>query len=628
MKKTLYTILFIFISVLLKAQDSIPDVFTNVYYDKSCKLYHQYNKEKYYAESEMTTLTLSNLRGDPKAYEKGIKFDFKDPNLKGTLYYGLINFNDSKYPSPVWYGRTSNIKEGKSKINILKRLSGKYDMSNWQEKGHGTLGYRVANKKGHLLFEGVIAFNYEKITGFSIANSLLNGPFINLLKPTSVTISFETNYPIVAKIRIDGKVFSSNEKTTKHEILISDLKPDTNYTYQVDYIDAKQTYSFKTAYEEGSRKAFTFAYLSDSRGGQGGGERDLYGVNHFVMRKMMALANYNNVVFTQITGDLIDGYMGKSEINLQYANFKRTIEPFAHYFPVVTTVGNHEAVGRIFKGKKGRWVAFVPSFPFETKSAAAVFAENFVNPHTDLVSEDGAYYDPNPNKTDFPPYDETVFYYIYGNVVMVVLNSNYLYAPALRKNPSTGGNLHGYIMDNQLKWLEKTLANFEKNDNIDHVFVTQHTPAFPNGGHVKDDMWYNGDNSHRPVIAGKPVKKGIIERRDEYLNILINKSSKVVAMLTGDEHNYNKVKVTPEVNIYPENYTLPKLKRSRTIWQINNGAAGAPYYAQNPNTPWNDAVSGFSTQYALVLIHVDGKKIHVEVLNPETFELIDSYELR
>jgi hypothetical protein len=94
-------------------------------------------------------------------------------------------------------------------------------------------------------------------------------------------------------------------------------------------------------------------------------------------------------------------------------------------------------------------------------------------------------------------------------------------------------------MDNQIKWLRETIAKLEKDRDIDHIFVTQHTPAFPNGGHSRDDMWYSGDNSKRPFIAGKPVDKGIIERRDEYLDILINESTKVVGMLTGDEHNYN-----------------------------------------------------------------------------------------
>ena len=628
MKNSVIFLVLFFTSFVLIAQDSIPDVFSNVYYDKSCKLYHKYKKDKYYAQEENTKLTLANLQGNPTAFENGIHFNFKDEKLTGTLYYGLISFNESKYPSPVWYGRTSKIKEGKSNINIQKRLSGKYDMTNWKKNGQGTLGYRIANKKGKLLFEGVIGFKYNENQGISIATSIINGPFVHMLESDGATISFDTNFPIIANVKVGDQLFYSPEKTTKHEIKITGLQPETEYSYIVDYQDSKQTYSFKTAPKLGVRKPFTFAYISDCRGGQGGGERDLYGVNYYVLRKMLALANYNDVKFMQVTGDLIDGYMGKNEINIQYANWKRSIEPFAHYFPIIPAVGNHEAVGKIFRNDKGRWLAFIPDFPFETNSASAVFAENFVNPHSTLVSEDGAYYDPNPNKIDFPPYDETVFYYTYDNVAIVVLNSNYLYSPALYKNPTTGGNLHGYIMDNQLKWLEETLANLEKNDKIDHIFVTHHTPAFPNGGHVKDDMWYNGDNTHRPIIAGKPVNKGIIERRDEYLEILINKSSKVVATLTGDEHNYNKVEVTPDVNIYPENYPYTKFKRNRTLWQINNGAAGAPYYAQNPNTPWNDAVSGFSTQYALVLISIDGKKVHVKVLNPETFETIDEYDLR
>ena len=101
-----------------------------------------------------------------------------------------------------------------------------------------------------------------------------------------------------------------------------------------------------------------------------------------------------------------------------------------------------------------------------------------------------------------------------------------------------------------------------------------------------------------------------------------------MAIFTGDEHNYNKVEITPEVNIYPENYEYPKLQRSRTLWQINDGAAGAPYYAQDTTPPWTKAVSGFSTQLALVLVYVDGSKISVKVMNPDTLEMIDEYILR
>jgi hypothetical protein len=181
-------------------------------------------------------------------------------------------------------------------------------------------------------------------------------------------------------------------------------------------------------------------------------------------------------------------------------------------------------------------------------------------------------------------------------------------------------------MDNQLEWLKKEVQKFEEDANIDHVFMTQHTPCFPNGGHVRDDMWYNGNNDFRPFVAGKPLAKGIIERRDEILDIIINQSSKVRAILTGDEHNYAKTEVGPETIIYPENYPLPKLKLSRTIYQINNGSAGAPYYAQE-QTPWTPKVTGFSTQNVLVLFDVKGKQLSMRVINPDTFEDVDELNL-
>ena len=159
-----------------------------------------------------------------------------------------------------------------------------------------------------------------------------------------------------------------------------------------------------------------------------------------------------------------------------------------------------------------------------------------------------------------------------------------------------------------------------------HIFVTTHTPFFPNGGHVRDDMWYAGNNAMRPYVAGKQMEKGIIERRDQMLDILVNQSKKVRAILTGDEHNYNRLRLTPETTIYPEKYEPAKIKLSRTIYQINNGAAGAPYYAQE-QTPWTPFVSGFTTRHALVFFHVKGKKIQVEVLDPDTLEEVDRFNL-
>jgi hypothetical protein len=101
----------------------------------------------------------------------------------------------------------------------------------------------------------------------------------------------------------------------------------------------------------------------------------------------------------------------------------------------------------------------------------------------------------------------------------------------------------------------------------------------------------------------------------------------VLAVLTGDEHNYNRTRLDATVPIYPPAWDKPKVELKRPFFQINNGAAGAPYYAQD-DTPWSAAVSGFSTQHAVCLLIVEGPKVRIETVNPETLEVIDRAVLR
>ena len=463
---------------------------------------------------------------------------------------------------------------------------------------------------------------------FEVVPSIAEGPFVNKLPDGKIAIWCRTTLPVKATVEADGKTFSEEKAMMHHEWEIAGLKPEAKYEYTVRYGELSQQYHFITAPEKGSRKPFVFAYSSDSRHANGGGERKIYGANAYIMKKMAALAYSNYAAFFQFTGDMIDGYLTNvEEQKVQYTNWKKALEPFWHYMPFCVGMGNHEALGYLYEDADKNPVAFVDGFPYKSFSAESVFQDEFVNPISSLKSEDNNKYDPNKTITDFPSYTESVFYYTHGNVAMIVLNSDYWYAPTMRINNSTSGGLHGYIMDNQLEWLRKTVTKLEQDPGIDHVFVTRHTPVFPNGGHAKDDMWYHGNNDTRPYIAGIPVDKGIIERRDEYLDILINQSTKVIAILTGDEHNYNWLKLTPEVPIYPENYPHKKLNISRPIYQINNGAAGAPYYGQEI-LPWSDFTQSFSVENALCLFYVDGKKIFMRVINPDTLNEIDTLQLR
>jgi len=608
--------------------NDIPGSHANIFVDQDKKIYIK-NRDgnRYDLKPEKPKYTLRMVRGNPAGAKTGIRFYFHDPDYgitlkRGLLYYGFIHHGDGRYNLPVFYRHASPIVDGRAGIDIAGQLAGKYDMVGWQATKKGTLGYRVADAAGNLLYDGKIAFTG---TGpFTVDASIIEGPFVCKVGPRNATLAFETNVPAVGRVAVNGKTFVDSAGT-KHEITVTGLVPDRQYTYTVstDRGQHKETYAFKTSPDPGSRKPFVFAYASDSRAGMGGGERNIWGANAYMMKKIMAMVNAQNAAFLQFTGDEINGYKNNpDEMRLQYSNWKRAIEPWAAYSPVITAMGNHESLdyiwddGSIYGMRCDR-------FPYASESAEAIFAEAFANPENGPDSEDGASYDPDPDSEDFPGYKENVFYYTYDNVAVVVLNSNYWYAPSLPYKTTIGGNLHGYIMDNQLDWLRKTLGEFEKDENIDLVFVTLHTPAFPNGGHVRDDMWYGGFNEPRPYVAAKPVAKGIIERRDEFWKILMD-HAKVVAVLTGDEHNYNRLLLKSGVRIYDEDTYFPEhpLQLTRPIWQINNGAAGAPYYAREP-TPWYDHLQGFTTQTAVVFFYVHGKNLMMEVVNPETLDRIE-----
>nr|NQU91602.1 metallophosphoesterase family protein [Bacteroidota bacterium] len=576
-----------------------------------------------YPALDVPEFRYSEFQIEPTGYDQGIKFDFRAPGFNGIIYYGLIDEGHVNYPQPVYFKRPALIKDGISIIPV-KELEGKYDITGWGQSGYALLGYRIVDYDGGIIYDSRIRI---KGTGpFEPDMTIIDGPYLNMLTSGSAVVSFTTNSRTRASIEINGQIFSNKRKISDHEILVTGLSPGTKYDYKVQAGDYTRSSWFKTAPKPGSRNPFTFAFTSDSRAGKGGGERNVYGTNAYIMKKMAALALFKEASFVQFTGDLINGYTTDKEYNLlQYQNFKRAIEPFAHRIPFYLGMGNHEALNYIFYNGDN-YTAAIDKFPFDTESTEAVFAKIVTNPVSTLKSEDGSKYDPDKSSIDFPSYSESVFYYVYGNVAMVVLNSDYWYAPTPHMVKHTSGNVHGYVMDNQLEWMKQTIGDLEADDRIDHILVTIHTPAFPNGGHAKDDMWYNGNNKSRPYVAGKPVEKGIIERRDEMLDILINQSKKTIALLCGDEHNYNRLKITGDMPMYPPDYPNPKLEVSRPFWQITNGAAGAPYYAQE-KLPWSNNVEIFSTQYALVLFHVDGMKIKIEVINPDTLELIEEVSL-
>jgi len=567
--------------------------------------------------------TLEQVQGKPRGTARGIGLDFGRSDFNGTLVFGLISYHDTRYPQPV-YRTTAPITAGKAEIDILANISDRYDMVGWKTAGTGVIGYRIIAQNGAMIYDGRVRF---KGTGpFDIDVTMLEGPFVANVTSRQATIWFQLDRPAPCSVVVATMTVPCRAGETRQELQLGPLQPGTDYRYRVRYGDSEETYGLRTAPAAGTRRPLVFAYASDSRGGQGGGERNMSGPNAYILRRLMAVAQQSSAAFMQFTGDLVSGYASTPDAAaFEMANWKRAIEPQAHWFPVYTTMGNHDSVLREFAVAGGRSVR-IDRFPFATESSEAVFAREMVNPENGPASEDGSAWDPDPASIDFPPYRRNVYWYQYDNVAMVVLNSDYWVAPSLTATPQSGGNLHGYLMDNQMAWLAATLSALERNAGVDHVFLTTHSPMFPNGGHVSDAMYYNGRNDPRPTVAGKPVTKGIIDRRDELI-ALIQQHPKVLAVLTGDEHNYNRMRVDATVPLYPEGWDKPRVRVRRPFFQINNGAAGAPYYAQEA-APWSASVKGFSTQHAICLVYVEGPRVRLETVNPETLEVLDRVVLR
>ena len=152
---------------------------------------------------------LDSVKGQIQGTKTGLYFDFHDVELKGKLFFGFIPQGDSKYPHPVYFNRSAEILSGRSTINIAYLLRGRYDMVGWEKSGKGTLGYRVVTSSGAILYDGSVSF---KGTGpFEVDNSIVEGPFVNLLMTDGATISFDTNHKLKASVKTIFKAFEFDQ---------------------------------------------------------------------------------------------------------------------------------------------------------------------------------------------------------------------------------------------------------------------------------------------------------------------------------------------------------------------------------------------------------------------------------
>lgn len=582
----------------------------------------------------------------PKGNKNGLFLDLKDTTCTGRLSYGVYQ-KDAQLTFPR-YRRSSRIEKGRGLLKISAYFRPKYDDNDWAKSNEGCMPYRIEvwdpAIRAMRTYDARVHF-IRKNGIFYRALTITEGPFVNCVSsdaPDRVVISWRTDAPSRGAVWVNGKKFVDSKTARRHEVLVAGLSPCVDYSYRVTATGktgsvTSRTFSFRTAPPKGASH-FRFAFMSDSRSGFGGGELNVNTVNYKTVTGFAAAAYQKGARFILMVGDLVDGYTSSvADYRMELRSWKNAIEPFGHFRPVYVVKGNHETLINVFDDGT-HYGSGLDKWPYATQSAEAVFAQEFVNPLNGPISEDGASYDPDPKKRDFPPYAENVYAFQYGNVLILSLNTNYWFSNHFTKY---GGNFDGYILDKQLEWVKRELDRAEQDPTIDWVILAGHTPAFPNGGHLDSGMWYHGNNALRPGVFNYQKKKlnflkeGILERRNTVW-ALFSRYKKVLAVLDGDEHNYSRLLVTAQtpVGIPGKDDTdgdgkldcfSPNPDFTFPVWQIISGGMGAPYY-EKEHPPWEKWVKKFTPLQNFVLFSVEGKKVFAEVYS-NTGALIERVEL-
>lgn len=612
----------------------IPSVLSNVVVDKDNYLTLQLADGTILKHIKRPSGIPGNfIEQRPVGTETGIVFNFSNKNFSGVLHYNIIEPGNIYTDKTFRYSKSVDIEHGTAHVTIEDFSEKSADAGRWQKSGKRKMVYRIVDQKNNILHDSRV--NISGTGPFTTHPTVIAGPFLSCLGGDSLIIWMVTDAGKKPEITFpgdEGEIFSSSIYVNGfghiHKFLIKGLQPATSYSYKIvsdGFSEADA--SFFTSPEEGSTTPFSFVFSSDSRAGsRGAGEGETYGVNTLILNRMMAEAYRNNISFFQFTGNLVNGYaQNREEMLLQYMNWKHAVEPYASSFPVFTGHGMHENHSFHFPNAEKQLFS-INSFPYHTVSSEALFAALFQNPENGPQSEDGAVYDPDMNTMDFPPYNRTVYWYRYGNMAMIVLNSNYWHTLPDELIATIGGNPTGYIMDNQLEWLINTLLRFEKDNAIDHLFVSLHTSPVAVKKKQGDAVSLTKNNV-KPFVAGKPVPIGYIQRKNELLSSIVNHSSKTVALLCGEGYNYSRLLVDNALMQAEGGQQNEQLVLSRPLWQISVGAGDEK---QNiPNLLSYPAHTKCNTKEQVIcLFSIEGSDVQLTAINVFSGDIVDQIKLK
>ncbi len=462
------------------------------------------------------------------------------------------------------------------------------------------------------IFDTSLTVRLEQDGTFTRLPTILEGPAIHLVTSDHsdrVVVSLVTDKSQPATV-----VLKNAERTIKgpaprqtgagwyqHEIPVDGLQPSTKYTYCVRVGQTQsEDITFRTAPQKGADR-FRFAFLGDSRGGIGNSMADVSAVNVDTMERLCGVALREKTDLILFGGDFSTGYTQiEEDFRTQLRVWKQSAAGISGFIPFYAVPGNHEALMKTYSDSVSKYGLSFDLWPYDRHSTEAVFADEFVNPTNG----------PQP-RPGFPSYDETAYTFQYGCVKFIGFNTNYW----LETDTPNDGSLvnqqakqygvcpEGYVMSEQLKWIDSSIAAAESDPTVKHIVLYGHEPIFPTGKHVADAMGYHGNNNSRAhvFVDGKvrPEPLGVIEVRNT-LARLISKSSKAVCVINSDEHALYRTLINSDVPAgseadinpdtgrinWPENDIAPIPGLKHPTWYIVSGGAGAPFSAEL-KSPWN-----------------------------------------
>lgn len=532
--------------------------------------------------------------------EATLRFDTVTPTAPAIVYYGLYVSQPTVWIPQYHLESTEQSPAGSIshhiKLDLSKFGTPVYDICDFKEKG-AVICYRLQLQRAT---SDVPVYCYGRFRVDQNYNQLpcaTEGPFVDLVKADSATISFDTDVSTTATVVVKGNTYTDGKTSEHHEVPITKLSPSTYYDYHLilNHVNDLETYRFKTA-PKSDHPEFKFAVMSDGRGGIQCGEIGAAGgVNYDTISKLLIDSHNRGAEFAVFGGDLINGYTtNEDDYRVQLKAWKDASELVGGSLPIYEVMGNHEWLTNVYNDGSQYGIGFDKVDKGGQKSAETVFAEEFVNPT-------GSF--PEKENTEAPSYSENAYYFDYANSRFIILNLDYWWS----FDPETyGGNKEGYVLDKQFEWLKDVLNKAKKNPCIKHVFVIGHEPLFPN------------------EFNDQQVPQYLFDRRVALWEFL-SQNSKVVAAFFGHEHNYNRMLLDKKTPIYSDN--TPDSKFINPVWQIVTGGVGAPFYALNRTYPWSGSVKKFYPTRNYCLITVEDEKVELATIS-DSGEVVDRCTLK